>query len=357
MGQVGDVFGSSYLILRNRNAENGAIYFNPDPTNQLVDFIFRTNSTQRNIRFENRTDYTLTTNPEFHIGGTNPDIPSLVVGDTSSAFAGKLVIGSYSGSTGLTVRNTSATNMDLYYPVGNFTISDASHPVVTFTQDNNAIFVKNVTAGLFRGRVENYLNTTEIAALRHLNATGVVAAVGNFSAANSTLARTGNCPSGEYVTNTTTGGVVCAAATVTSVFGEMSYPYSATGFTITMTTQNVYYNLTDAGIVLNNGDGCSVTSNLYINCSTSGTYLVEATLVNTINNNDNLQYAIFNNNNEELDSTSVNRINTGIPQTVSTRTTLTYVAGQPIQLRVRDDTRAGAVMTVYRYNIILQKIA
>jgi len=357
LGQVGDVDGNTYLILRNRFLENGAIYYNPDPANTLIDFIFKTNITQRNIRLENRAGQILVSNPEFHIGGTTSDIPGLVVGDTSSAFAGKLVIGSYNGSTGLTIRNTSATNMDLYYPVGNFTITDGSDAVVTFTQDDNAIFQKNVTAGLFRGRVENYLNTTEIAALGYLNATGVVASVGNFSAANSTLARTGNCPSGQFVTNTTIGGVVCSAATVTSVFGEMSYPYSATGFTITMTTQNVYYNLTNAGIVLNNGNGCSVTSNLYINCSTSGTYLVEATLVNIIDNNDNLRYAIFNNNNEELDSTSVNRISSGIPQTVSTRTTLTYVAGQPIQLRVRDNTRNGAQITVYRYNIIIQKMS
>ena len=44
MRQDGDTYGPSILRLRNRNAENGAIFETTDPTVTLVDFIFKTNS-------------------------------------------------------------------------------------------------------------------------------------------------------------------------------------------------------------------------------------------------------------------------------------------------------------------------
>lgn len=58
--QDGDTYGSSVLRLRNRNAENGAIFENLNPISgaNLVDFIFKTGTTATpiasNIRFETR---------------------------------------------------------------------------------------------------------------------------------------------------------------------------------------------------------------------------------------------------------------------------------------------------------------
>jgi hypothetical protein len=346
MGQVGDVYGSTYLILRNRLSENGAIYYNSDPTNQLIDFIFKTNSTQRNIRLENRTGYSLISNPEFHIGGLTPDTPSLVVGDTSSAFSGKLVIGSYNGSTGLTIRNTSATNMDLYFPVGNFTITDGSDPVVTFTQDDNAIFKNNVTAGLFRGRVENYLNTTEITALGYLNGTGVVVAVGNFSAANSTLARIGNCPSGQFVVNTTTGGVWCAAAvaTITSYYANL---YNDTaGATITMTTQSAWYNVTGFTLGENNGFTYDATTGK-ITVNQSGFYQISFFMTGSVNSNDQVEFQLVVNGTADPRSFISHRLANGVLLTTGTVYFDSINAGEYYNLQIRDTQRNGGV---YTYN-------
>jgi hypothetical protein len=103
-----DKYGPSILRLRNRTGENGAIFETTDPTYPLVDFIFRTSdggsgNFQRNIRFEARTlletYHPKTGRPSFHIGGadalgaSDPDHPTLSIGDNYSAFKNKLIIG------------------------------------------------------------------------------------------------------------------------------------------------------------------------------------------------------------------------------------------------------------------------
>jgi hypothetical protein len=99
--QDGDTYGPSILRLRNRNDENGAIFETTDPTITLVDFIFKTASNQRNIRYESRGGGVARTgNPSFHIGGADgggadPDNPTLSIGDNYSAFNKPLRIGNY----------------------------------------------------------------------------------------------------------------------------------------------------------------------------------------------------------------------------------------------------------------------
>jgi hypothetical protein len=97
--QDGDIYGPSILRLRNRNAENGAIFETTDPTTTLVDFIFKTAASQRNIRFEARSAMARAGTPSFHIGGASPDNPTLAVGDSYAAFATNLKIGNYSTPT------------------------------------------------------------------------------------------------------------------------------------------------------------------------------------------------------------------------------------------------------------------
>jgi hypothetical protein len=352
LGQVGDAAGSTYLILRNRFAENGAIYYNPDSVNQLIDFIFKTNTTQRNIRLENRTGYSLISNPEFHIGGPTPDTPSLVVGDRSSAFSGNLVIGSYSGSTGLTIRNVSS-HVDLYYPVGNLTITDGSDTVLTLTQDDNAIFIKNVTAQEFIGKVKNYLNSTEsIAAFYnisnpggYLNGTGVVSAVGNFSAANSTLARVGNCPSGQVVQNTTTGGVQCVAMTGGTAYYADIYNDTA-GATTTMTTQNAWYNVTGFTLGENNGFTYNATTGK-ITANQSGLYQVSFFMTGSVNNNDQIEFQLLVNGTVDPKSFISHRQANGVLLTMGTVYFDRINTGDYYNLQIRDTQRNGAV---YTYN-------
>ena len=97
--QDGDTYGSSILRLRNRNTENGAIFETTDPSTTLVDFIFKTATSQRNIRYEARSTYARAGTPSFHIGGSSPDNPTLAVGDSYAAFNTNLKIGNYNTPT------------------------------------------------------------------------------------------------------------------------------------------------------------------------------------------------------------------------------------------------------------------
>ena len=93
--QDGDVYGPTILRLRNRNTENGAIFETTDPAYPLVDFIFRNNLNQRNIRFESRASFARTGAPSFHLGGVSPDNPTLSLGDNYAAFNKNVRIGDY----------------------------------------------------------------------------------------------------------------------------------------------------------------------------------------------------------------------------------------------------------------------
>jgi hypothetical protein len=95
MRQDGDTYGSSILRLRNRTAENGAIYETTDPSTTLVDFIFKTAINQRNIRYEARSSMARAGAPSFHIGGASPDNPTLAIGDSYAAFNTSVKIGDY----------------------------------------------------------------------------------------------------------------------------------------------------------------------------------------------------------------------------------------------------------------------
>ena len=93
--QDGDVYGPSILRLRNRTAENGAIFETTDATYTLVDFLFKNALHQRNFRLESRAAYARTGAPSFHLGGAIPDDPTLSLGDNYAAFSKNVRIGDY----------------------------------------------------------------------------------------------------------------------------------------------------------------------------------------------------------------------------------------------------------------------
>jgi hypothetical protein len=99
MRQDGDTYGPTIMRLRNRTGENGAIFETTDGTITLVDFIFKTASNQRNIRYESRVANARTGNPSFHIGGLLPDKPTLSIGDNYAAFGKSVTIGRYTQPT------------------------------------------------------------------------------------------------------------------------------------------------------------------------------------------------------------------------------------------------------------------
>ncbi len=81
--QDGDTYGPSILRLRNRNGENGAIFETTDPSITLVDFIFKTNISQSNIRMEGRVGSTYTgAAPEWQFGSAGN--PTFVTNDAGT---------------------------------------------------------------------------------------------------------------------------------------------------------------------------------------------------------------------------------------------------------------------------------
>ena len=108
--QDGDTYGSSILRLRNRTGENGAIFETTDPSITLVDFIFKTNSNQRNIRYESRATAQYLTAPEFQIGIAAD--PTLIVDDSKILVRGSIdVTGTVDGRDIATDGSTQDTHI------------------------------------------------------------------------------------------------------------------------------------------------------------------------------------------------------------------------------------------------------
>jgi hypothetical protein len=102
--ETGDIFGTVRLSLQNRVGVNGAL-LEQAGSQDLVDFVFKGLSNQRNIRFENRAGASFVSTPEFQFGG--PDDPTFIITDNASVFRkGNVGIGTTSPSYNLHVVGT-----------------------------------------------------------------------------------------------------------------------------------------------------------------------------------------------------------------------------------------------------------
>ena len=145
--QDGDVYGSSILRLRNRDAENGAIFETSEDSPELVDFIFKTgplaNRIQTNIRYETRGGSVKmpinTTEWQFGQPDELNGGPTLVIGafgtGSNSAFRlGNLGIGTLSpkaklhndGTTAFTTAVSGTNNTIILQNAGTFATPAAS---------------------------------------------------------------------------------------------------------------------------------------------------------------------------------------------------------------------------------------
>ena len=84
--QIGDTYGATRLYIQNRNGVNGAM-FEQAGSVDLIDFVFKSLTQQRNIRLENRTisPYGTLALPVFKIGGVAPDNATLYIADNGGA--------------------------------------------------------------------------------------------------------------------------------------------------------------------------------------------------------------------------------------------------------------------------------
>jgi|DEB0MinimDraft_10_1074344.scaffolds.fasta_scaffold07053_3 hypothetical protein len=106
LGQVGDQFGGTFLSLRNRHNENGAIFETTSLSVTLVDFVFRMgNGAQRNIRLEGRGSSGKHGANTWHIGGALASNPMMAIGDTAMSVGrlGNVAVGTITPTEKLTV--------------------------------------------------------------------------------------------------------------------------------------------------------------------------------------------------------------------------------------------------------------
>jgi hypothetical protein len=81
LSQVGDDFGTSRILIRNRNGENGLIIETINPGTPVTDLIIKNSAEKRNFRLESRPGNVRAGPNSFHIAGADPDQPTLAAGD------------------------------------------------------------------------------------------------------------------------------------------------------------------------------------------------------------------------------------------------------------------------------------
>ena len=175
----------------------------------------------------------------------------------------------------------------------------------------------------------------------------------SIASINSSKAGVGNCPSGQVVVNTTTAGVQCAVSPSIEAYAEA---YNSTsGSTITMTTQSAYYNV--SGMLGGLINGWTLNSGYILNCNNSGTYEITYSIVGSVNNNDNVQYEVFVNNVAEAKSFSTFRYASGVVSSSGFSLLRTFNLGDNVTLRIGDSTRAGAVFTYSNRELYIHEMS
>jgi hypothetical protein len=302
MREDGDTYGSSILRLRNRVGENGAIFETTDSTAALVDFIFKNALNQRNIRYEGRTAYSKVGIPAFHIGGANPDIPNLAVGDSYSAFNTNLKIGNFTtptealdvtgnvrfsgalmpnnnaGTSGNALVSNGASTAPTWSKIGLTTHVSGILPIAnggtnsSTALNNNRIMVSNA------GAIKEASALTDGQIL--IGSTGAAPVAANITAGNG-ISITNGPGSIQISSLNTTNTVLQTSGTTTMTTTSTTDVSFSTPVTLTVPA-NGDYMIFFNGIVSNSNSGKGVILSLYIN----GTKIAAAETENTASGND-----------------------------------------------------------------------
>ena len=264
MEQTGDTYGSTRLRLQNRDGQNGPLFDTSLSTVDLVDFGFKSASSQGQIRFEARAGYSTnvaTTGPEFQIGnttnittGSNPTLTNfpLIVG--ASLWDRRVQINSTTGSTvPLTIKSI---------PTLTATITGAT--VTTFANKSGTIITPQGPATLF-SRITGIASTTGLLPGMILT---YVSGVGTFGGGTAKIISVDTATSISVFTTAAT----VAGATIFSI--QNSVTYTATNSFAQ--TQNVTITGASAGTLnVTNATIGAVTggaSFTVINTTASGTW-------------------------------------------------------------------------------------
>ena len=130
---------------------------------------------------------------------------------------------------------------------------------------------------------------------------------------------------------------------------------TTTGGNVTMTTQNVFYNVSGlgAGELL----GWQLLSGQFLNCTDAGLYQVIYNINGAVNNNDVIEYqVIINTTTVESKGFISYRYSTGLNAFASKTFNRRFSVGDRIFIQYRDTTRAGAVFTYASREITINKI-
>lgn len=134
-------------------------------------------------------------------------------------------------------------------------------------------------------------------------------------------------------------------------YGEI---FNSTSTTRTLTTQNVWYNLTSYG----SGElsGWTYLGNGALRCDQAGLYNVAFEMSASVNNNDVVQYQFILNNVAITKSVITQRYSTGQQDVITGLFLQRFNVNDVIQLQVQDTSRNGAILSQDNRNIIVQRI-
>jgi len=182
--------------------------------------------------------------------------------------------------------------------IGNWTLDKISYASTSWVTDYigamSNLTLSQISANLGNWTLDkpNYATINYANGINNLTYALIVTNIGNFSAENSSLARIGDCASGEVVQNTTTGGVQCVPLVAASTTYYVNATYIVGG-TITSTKLNdsywydgITYNVSEG----NGGEPLTLYLN-YTNVTTFSQWVVREYYLGSSSHN--IQFEIY----------------------------------------------------------------
>jgi hypothetical protein len=134
-------------------------------------------------------------------------------------------------------------------------------------------------------------------------------------------------------------------------YGEM---YNSTSASLTLTTINVWYNITD--FITGELSGWSVTDNSYLTSNDDGLYKITYNIIATVSANNELDYQILNNGIPI--SKSLSRVRYASAQYLPLSFTFfsRIVDGDNISIQVRNADSSGRIMSIDNRLVIVDEV-